>query len=105
MTTVTDREQAITELEALVQVPGALRIITNGHACGGGLHPTIPPFDAAVCAAFAYPLTDPRHFVIHAVVRLEGPDAKGQYTAHSAERDYTLGQPDALLTRLREWRG
>lgn len=101
-----ERAQAIAELEALVQIPGALRIITNEHVCGGGLHPDIAPFDQAACAAYPYPLTDPRHFRVLAVNRLEGPNHNGQYTAVSDEGAgaYTVGQPDALLTRLRDWR-
>ena len=62
-----ERDAAIAQLEALVLAPGTLRIITNEHACGGGVHPDIggpadeagvrAPFDADACAAFAHPLT------------------------------------------------
>lgn len=96
------REQAIIELQALVQVPGALRIITN-----------IPDPDGA-----ELPVQDPRHWVQHPVERLDGPNAKGLYTAVSGEynaaeygyndrltHDECTGQPEALLMRLREWRG
>lgn len=97
-----DRDLAIAQLEALAGVPGALRVITNEHACGGGKHPDIAGFDPAACEAYEYSLKDPRHFVIHDVVRLEGPNHRGQYTAYTDEGDYTIGQPEALLARLLE---
>jgi hypothetical protein len=97
---------AVQELEALVQVPHALRIITNE------VHPDLR-MDATDPRSEAHPaklaedpmlLTKTTSFVIHDVVRLEGPNERGQYTAYSAEGDYTTGQPAALLKRLREWR-
>lgn len=89
-----DRSQAIWTLRELAKKPGALRIITNECAapsCYAGSH------DEGT-----FKLTDPRHFVVHDVVRLEGPNHKGQFRAHSAEGDWTLGQPEALLARLLE---
>lgn len=97
-----DDSTALLELRALLEVPDALRLITNEHACGAGVHPDIPPFDAEVCARYEFPLTDPRHFVIHSVVAIEGPNHKGQITASTAEGDYCTGQPSAVLARLQE---
>lgn len=97
-----ESKQAILQLEALVIVPGALRIITNQHNCGGGKHPTIGKFSEAKCAAFEHPLTDPRHFVIHDVVRVEGPNHRGEYRAFTEEGDHCTGQPEAVLARLLE---
>lgn len=111
-----DRDAAIARLEALMQAPGTLRIITNEHACGGGVHPSIggavndagerAPWDQEACDAFAYKDTSPLHFVRHDVVRLEqargGPGERGQMIARSAEGDWTQGQPEALLSRLIE---
>lgn len=99
-----DREQAITELEALAKVPGALKIITSE------VHPDYredkkdpksPPKDGVDVGR-------PAVFVQHDVVKIEpkpGPNPGGQLRAWSDEGDYCEGQPEALLTRLREWRG
>ena len=96
------------ELQALAKIPGALKIITSEHACGAGKHPTMPPFDEAMCKAYRYPLTDPRHMVIHDVVRLKKvirPDGRERWQAFSAEGDYIWPAPaGALLRRLQEWR-
>ena len=98
------REQATLQLEALVLVPGALRIITSEHDCGGGKHPTIGEFDQEACDAYRYGKKDVRHFVIHDVVRIEGPNHRDQYRAFSDEAhgDHCTGQPEALLARLLE---
>lgn len=99
-------EQVLAELRALVQVPGALRVITSEHQCCGGVDGYVggaPP--AETCAAFAVPLTDPGHFVVQPVVRLEGPDERGRMTAYTANGDYCTGRPAAVLSRLRQWRG
>ena len=103
-------------LRALLAEGGALRIITNEHACGAGKHPDIEGFDAEKCAAFLVeetdeegdvflgpcPLTDPRHFVIHDVIEIEGPGSNGAYRARSAEGDLTLGSAETLVKRLQE---
>ena len=91
-------------LHALCSAGGVLRIITNEHACGGGVHPSKEPFDAAVCEAFEFDKKKPRHFVVHDVVKIEGPDAKGRYHAYSDPEhgDWTYGMPSALLKRLQE---
>lgn len=103
MTFNLDRELALAQLRALVQVPGALKIITNEHACGGGTHPDSPGFDTRVCAAYQHDLYSPRHFVLRDVVALDGPDAQGRYYARSAGGDWTRGYPEALVRRLQEW--
>lgn len=101
---------AVAQLKALAKVPGALRIITNEHACGGGMLGE----DIAACEAFSegtdengrpLDLKNQRHFVLHDVVRIEGPNHRGQYTAYSdpKHRDYCEGRPAALLRRLTEW--
>jgi hypothetical protein len=79
-----------------------LRIITAEHACGAGQSATDPGFDQIKYDAYYPPRSDPRHFVIHRVVTLEGPNHRGQYTAYSPEGDYCIGKPDALLVRLTE---
>jgi hypothetical protein len=94
------------------QAAGLLYIITNEHACGGGVHPRRPvvddegnehPFDAEACAAFGYRLQDPRHFVAHKVEVIEGPDRRGYVRAYSADGDMTMGEPEALLQRLLQY--
>jgi hypothetical protein len=83
-----ERELAIAQLEALARVPGALRIITNQPDPAGTGQDDV----------------DPAHWIMHDVVRLEGPNHRGQYTAHSLEGDWCQGQPEALLARLQQWR-
>ncbi len=94
-----DRKQAIWTLQELLRKPGTLRIITAecaSKACTGA--PTSPTgHDEGLFKA-----KDPRHFIIHDVVRLERPNRRGQVRAHSAEGDWTLGQPEAVLARLLE---
>lgn len=104
-----ENEQAVLELKALAKVPGALRIITNE-----------PDPDRPADAT----MRTPQYFKIRPVVKLEGPNHRGQYTALSEEyeatrtdlvegkavertvttRDNCTGQPAALLTRLQQWR-
>lgn len=79
-----DNDLAIQQLQALLTVPGALKIITSEQA-GNDL-----------------PLTDPRAFVCHDVTHFEGPDDKGRVKAHTAEGDWCLGYPADLLPRLQE---
>ena len=99
-----DKKQAILQLEALVIVPGALRIITNEHACGGGVHPdgAHGKFDQKKCEGFEHNKKDVRHFVIHDVVRVEGPNHRSEYRAFTEDGDHCTGQPEALLARLLE---
>ena len=89
-------------LRALLAEGGALRIITSEHACGAGKHPDFDGFDPEKCGAFGHPLTDPRHFVIHDVVEIEGPGSNAAYRARSAEGDLTLGSAETLVKRLQE---
>jgi hypothetical protein len=89
-----DNEEAKEMLFNMLKVPGLLRIITNecvSPNCKGGEHDTSK-----------YPLTDPRHFVIHKVVNLEELP-NGRIRADSAEGDWTYGYPEAVLRRLQEW--
>lgn len=81
-----------------------LKIITCEHACGGGKHPDFAGFNTATCAAFKFPVTNPRHFVIHDVVKVE-EGAKNKCRAYSAEEfgDICIGLPDALIKRLQQW--
>lgn len=96
-----DRKHAIDQLEALVAVPGALKVITN-----------IPDPKGV-----QYPVTDVRHWVHHDIVALE-QYKDGQYKALSGDynakkygfqdrttHDEVTGQPEALLKRLQEWQG
>lgn len=111
---MTTHELAVKQLEALVQIPGTLRVITNEHDHENGIHPT--PED---CAAHVetvkgltedaeeeevpIPLTDPRHFVIHDVVSIEGPDeATGLVRARTEEGDVCIGYPADVLARLQQ---
>ena len=94
-------EMAVRQLEALVNVPGSLKIIT------AEVRPELRE-DAGNPRSLAregVDLRNPATFVIHDVVRLEGPDDKGRYTACSAEGDWTVGLSSALLKRLQEWHG
>ena len=104
-----DNDKSLEELQALLKIPGARRVITNAHACGpdgqdGASYIPRTEEELADCEAHELPLTHPHHFVCHDVVRLEGPNEKGQVTAYTAEGDWCSGQPDALLRRLREAR-
>ena len=97
-----DRKQAIWTLQELLKKPGSLRIITAecvSEACTGA------PTGSVGHDEGLFKLADPRHFIIHDVVRLEGPNHKGQVRAHSAEGDWCMGQPEALLARLLEASG
>lgn len=97
---------ALGQLQAMATVPGVLKVITSEHACGGGLHPSIAGFKQSACDAFGYPVSDPRHFVLHDVVSVESrqrADGRVLYRATTAEGDYTEGDAPALLRRLLEW--
>jgi len=91
--------QAIRTLQELLRKPGTLRIITAecaSGACTGG------PAGSRGHDERLFKPTDPRHFIIHDVVRLEGPNHRGQFRAHSAEGDWCAAQPEVLLARLLE---
>jgi len=87
----------------MAKMPGTLKIITNAHTCGVDLVPR-DTADLMLCAQYQYPVTDPRHFVLHDVVKLESREDKGRVRVYSAEGDYTEGKPEAVLSRLRQWR-
>ena len=91
-------ELAEGQLKALVRVPGALRIIT------AEVHPDHREDrdDPRSRAKEGTNLAHHSAYVVHDVVRLEGPDDQGRWTAYSAEGDWTRGLPDALLNRLTE---
>jgi hypothetical protein len=80
-----------------------LRIITNEHVCGGGLHPMRPPFNHMVCEAFRYSVLDPRHFVRKSVARIGRIADSEVWQAWSDEGDMCAGTPGDLLQRLTEW--
>ena len=89
-----DKKEAKEMLSDMLKVPGLLRIITNeciSANCKGDEHDESE-----------YRLTDPRHFVIHKVVRLEELP-NGQMRAHSAEGDWCQGQAQDVLRRLQKW--
>lgn len=96
------------QLRALLGVPGALKIVSGAHACGAGTHPdpSVPgAFDQARCDAFAYPRSDPRHWVLLDVVALEEePGRPGEWRATAADGSYAQGTPGALLHHLARWR-
>lgn len=87
---------AVDQLNALVQIPGALKVITNEHDHANGLHPT--PED---CAAVETTLDQPAHFVCHDVITVEDTGG-GLYRALTDEGDWTVGYPDDLLKRLQQ---
>jgi hypothetical protein len=82
-------DTTVAELDALVKIPGALKIITS---------------EVKAKLPKNADLTLPSSFVCHDVVELAGPDDRGRYVAYSAEGDWTMGYPTALLSRLRQWR-
>jgi hypothetical protein len=100
-TTETGEDTTVAELKALIQIPGALKIITNE------VQPELRQDrqDPRSAPADDVDLRDPQAFVCHNVVELEGPDDRGRYRARSAEGDWTVGYPEQLLSRLRQWRG
>lgn len=109
---------ALAELEALVKVPGALKIITSEVIPSMRLDrkDARSPVDPATIRAIVDDPNDPRGsetavlaspstFVCHDVIRIEPDPAKdGAYRAYSVEGDWTLGYPEALIRRLRQWR-
>jgi|SRR3990170_2586055 len=80
---------------------GVLKIITNEHACGAGAHASIIGFKQPVCDRFEFPVTSPKHFVVHTVTSLRtSPIKTGLLEAHSDEGDICIGHPVDLLRRL-----
>lgn len=94
-----DKSLAVQQLEALSSIPGALKIITNE------VQPDLREDrkDRRSAAKADVDLHRPDSFVCHDVVRIEGPDHRGLYTAFSAEGDWCRGEEKALLARLQEW--
>jgi hypothetical protein len=94
-----ENRAALTDLRKLLKQPGHLKIITNE------VRPSlrVAQKDPRSPAKDGVDLTTPASFVCHDVVDLEGPDDKGRYLARSAEGDWTLGYPTALLARLQQW--
>lgn len=87
-------DEAMALLRALSKQKGALRIITAARS-------EVDEADAEPRFA-GNPMADPRMWVCHDVVRIEGPDARGRVRAHSREGDICLGYPRAVLRRLTE---
>ncbi len=100
---------AVAQLTALAKVPGALRIITSEIRSDLRRDPADPrsPIRADVLAADPRALKKVSTFVLHDVVRVEGPDRNGLYRAWSGATppDWTVGKPADLLRRLQEWQG
>lgn len=92
-----NEELALAQLAALQEVPGALRVITSEHACGGGPNGE----DREACDAFEFSTKDPRHFVRHDVIGVELYD-DGKVRAWTAEGDWCGGFPVPVLSRLLE---
>jgi hypothetical protein len=114
----TYNDAALEQLNALIKIPGALRIITRMHKCQqsagdhmkGAVDPSDAGFDQALCDTFEFPTTDPRHFVWHDVENLE-VTARGRIRVYSAPyatragrdgRDFTEGYAGDVLRRLME---
>ncbi len=97
-------EQALAQLHALLAVPGALKIITNEVQPDLRQDPTDPASPIRDDAVTADPnaLKKIPTFVLHDAIMLEGPNHRGQVAVHSAEGDWTQGQPSAVLRRLTE---
>lgn len=98
---------AVAQLNALVVIPGALRIITSE------IKPELrqDPDDIRSRVREDAEAEDPdilkrvHTYVLHNVVRIEEPeDDRLIYSAWSDEGDSCAGRPEALLTRLQEWR-
>jgi hypothetical protein len=80
---------AYDQLVALVNVPGALQVITNEHAHEGD------------CTSIEATLDQPAHFVCHNVTEIEEAGG-GLYRAKTAEGDWTVGNAEDLLKRLQQ---
>ena len=80
---------ALTQLDALSKIPGALQIITAEHDHQGD------------CSTSQYELSDPLHFVCHNVITVEVLE-NGLVKATSAEGDWTVGNSSDVLKRLQQ---
>lgn len=106
---VVDDALALRILRHLVgRQPGALRIITARPSDKGEAWLEHMALGRPALAAqlpdptYSNPQADPALWVVHDVVRLEGPDREGYYQAISAQGDRCKGAPLALLRRLTE---
>lgn len=104
-----DEPMALRILKHLVEKqPGALKIITadpsdKGKAWREHMELGRPTLAAMLAdPSYTNPLADPALWVVHDVVRIEGPTRDGHYRAISAEGDFCMGAPLALLRRLTE---
>ena len=85
-----DDETTVKMLKFLLKEKG-LRVVTDERS-------DVP--ERELEARAGNPLADPRAYVLHEVVRLDGPDAAGRYTAWTAEGDRSVGFPRGLLRAL-----
>jgi hypothetical protein len=86
--------------------PGFLKVITSEHTCGLPARGEPTQAQRDQCAKFQFNLKDPRHFVLHDVVRIEPHPARQQHlVAYTKEGDMveSYDGPEALLFRLAEW--
>lgn len=100
-----DERLALAQLEALVAVPGALKIITGQIRPELRLSETDPrsPIRPELAAADPDILTRRRVYIWHDAARLERDAERGRVRVYSAEGDFTEGRPAAVLARLTEW--
>lgn len=99
-----ETEQALTLLRSLQKQGGVLLHISDTHACGipTDTHVARTPAEQKICDKYEYPITDHRHFVKHPIVKIEGPDEKGLYTAYTEDGSWRRASAPALLKRLTE---
>lgn len=96
----------IQQLNDLIKIPGMLKIITGAHACQAALHPDFVGWSQSKCDRYDFPNTDPRHFILHDVDRIEKyAGHEGVWVAYSNEGDFTMGKPEDLINRLLAHRG
>lgn len=114
-----DDEAALKRLQLLLKEGDALKIVNHFHACNDELvtdaQVASDPKLQERCAAYAEEhghvagmpggYTQPSHYLLHDVVRLEESDKPGTWTAYADDDLGTqcTGQPAALLARLTEW--
>jgi hypothetical protein len=122
-------DSAVQQLEALVAVPGALKIITNEHHHADGKNLALLAAEPDRCLAHTrkvkrpmlvskdsdaeetyeeteveepISLKDPAHFVHQDVIKIEKYNDEGVYKAISKDGSSTFGYPADLLARLQE---